>query len=104
MEKTLTPGYGRRPGELVCLGRAVISLEPNGKPSYYSGRLPAARLPLARICSHYFSHGVWLEEGALLRDANRLTGTPGVLVHGRFDLGTPLSTSGSWPAPGPAYG
>ncbi|MFJ2029560.1 prolyl aminopeptidase [Streptosporangium sp. NPDC087985] len=72
---------------------AVISLEPNGKPNAYSDRPPAATLAFVRICAHYFSNGAWLEEGALLRDAGRLAGIPGVLVHGRHDLGSPLGTA-----------
>ncbi|MEV0228259.1 prolyl aminopeptidase [Nonomuraea sp. NPDC050786] len=69
---------------------AVISLETNGKPNAYSDRPPDALLALTRICSHYFSNGAWLEEGVLLREAHRLAGIPGVLIHGRFDLGAPL--------------
>ena len=46
-----------------------------------------------RICAHYFSHGAWLEEGALLRDAGRLAGIPAVLVHGRLDMGGPPDTA-----------
>ena len=46
-----------------------------------------------RICSHYFSHGAWLEEGELLREADRLAGIPGVLIHGRLDMGGPLDTA-----------
>lgn len=81
---------------------AVISLEPNGKPNAYSDRAPAAQLAFVRICAHYFSHAAWLEEGALLRDAHRLAGIPGVLIHGRLDLGAPLATAWElarvWPA------
>ncbi|MFB9628342.1 alpha/beta hydrolase [Nonomuraea helvata] len=69
---------------------AVISLETNGHPNAYSNRPPDALLALTRICSHYFANGAWLEEGVLLRDAHRLAGIPGVLIHGRFDLGAPL--------------
>lgn len=72
---------------------AVISQEPQGTPNAYSSRPPAAQIALVRICAHYFSHGAWLEEGALLRDANRLAGTPGVLFHGRLDLGSPIRTA-----------
>jgi proline iminopeptidase len=80
---------------------AVISLESNGAPGAYSDRLPDALLAFVRIAAHYFSHGAWLEEGALLRDAGRLAGIPGVLIHGRLDLGGPLETAWSlsraWP-------
>ena len=71
---------------------AVISQEPQGAGAY-SDRPPAAQLAFVRICAHYFSHGAWLEEGQLLRDADRLAGIPGVLVHGRMDMGSPLRTA-----------
>lgn len=72
---------------------AVISAEPQGTPNAYSSRPPDAQLALVRICAHYFSHAAWLEEGALLRDADRLAGIPGVLIHGRLDMGSPLTTA-----------
>ena len=71
---------------------AVISQEPQGTGAY-SDRPPAAQLAFVRICAHYFSHGAWLEEGQLLRDAHRLAGIPGVLIHGRMDMGSPLRTA-----------
>ncbi|MEU8256824.1 prolyl aminopeptidase [Micromonospora inaquosa] len=71
----------------------VLSGETGGASNPYGDRPPAARLAFVRICAHYFSHGAWLEEGALLRDAGRLSGIPGVLVHGRLDLGGPLQTA-----------
>jgi proline iminopeptidase len=72
---------------------AVVSQEPQGVRDAYSNRPPRAQLAFVRICAHYFSHGAWLEEGALLRDAHRLAGIPGVLIHGRLDLGSPLGTA-----------
>ena len=72
----------------------MLSLEPGGTPE--AVRRAARRPPgsaLVRIAAHYFAHGAWLEEGALLRDAGRLAGIPGVLFHGRFDLGGPLCTA-----------
>jgi proline iminopeptidase len=83
----------RAAAEWVAWEDAVISQERQGAPGAYSSRPPAARLALVRICAHYFSHAAWLEEGALLRDAGRLAGIPGVLVHGRLDLGSPLGTA-----------
>lgn len=71
----------------------VISLEPKGKPKAYSSRPPAAALAFVRICAHYFSHGAWLEEGELLRNAGRLRGIHGVLMHGRLDMGSPVGTA-----------
>ncbi|MBV9845780.1 MAG: prolyl aminopeptidase [Kutzneria sp.] len=72
---------------------AVISAEPNGRPNAYSNRLPAAQLAFVRICAHYFANGAWLDEGALLRDAGNLAGIPGVLIHGRLDMGCPVGTA-----------
>jgi proline iminopeptidase len=79
---------------------AAVSLEPGWSPSERY-RDPAFRMQFARIVAHYFSHGAWLEEGQILRDAHRLAGIPGVLVHGRLDLGGPLDVpwllSRAWP-------
>lgn len=80
---------------------AVISLEPNGVPNAYSDRPSDALLALVRICAHYFSHGMWLDDDELLRNAGRLAGIPGVLIHGRLDLSGPLETpwllARAWP-------
>jgi proline iminopeptidase len=84
---------GRAAADWLAWEDAVISLEPQGTPNAYSNRPPAAQLAFVRICAHYFAHGAWLEEGALLRDAHRLTGIPGILFHGRLDLGSPLGTA-----------
>ena len=46
-----------------------------------------------RICAHYDANYAWLEDGVLLRDADRLAGIPGVLLHGRLDIGAPLTTA-----------
>jgi proline iminopeptidase len=72
---------------------AVISQEPHGIPNAYTDRPPAAQLAFVRICAHYFSNAAWFEEGVLLRNANRLAGIPGVLIHGRLDMGCPLRTA-----------
>ncbi|MGW1180379.1 prolyl aminopeptidase [Streptomyces drozdowiczii] len=72
---------------------AVLSQEAYTGPPPYSGRPGRAQRALVRICAHYFSRGAWLEEGQLIRDAGRLAGIPGVLVHGRLDMGGPLGTA-----------
>jgi proline iminopeptidase len=67
---------------------AVLSLEPG---YVYPKRFADAafRMTFARIVTHYFSHGAWLSDQQLLRNAHRLSGVPGVLVHGKLDLGGP---------------
>jgi len=71
----------------------AISLEPNGNPTAYSDRPPRDLMAFVRICTHYFAHAAWLEEGVLLREAGRLAGIPGVLLHGRHDLSGPVGTA-----------
>jgi pimeloyl-ACP methyl ester carboxylesterase len=50
-------------------------------------------LAFVRICAHYYSHAGFLEDGAVIRDAGRLAGIPGVLIHGRLDLSCPATTA-----------
>ncbi len=80
---------------------AVISMESNGSPGAYSNRPDDSKLALVRICSHYFCHDAFLEDGVLIREAGKLAGIPGVLIHGRNDLGGPLVTpwelAAAWP-------
>jgi len=52
-------------------------------------RDPRFRLRFARLVTHYWRHAGFLEDGALLRDAGRLAGVPGVMVHGRLDISGP---------------
>jgi proline iminopeptidase len=72
---------------------AVISQERLGFPNAYSDRPPVAQLAFVRICAHYFSNAAWVEEGVLLRNADHLAGIPGVLIHGRLDMGSPVGTA-----------
>jgi proline iminopeptidase len=72
---------------------AVISDEPNGVPGMYSDREADAQIAFVRICAHFFSHGAWLAEDQLLRNADKLAGIPAVLVHGRHDMGSPVQTA-----------
>lgn len=46
-------------------------------------------LAFARLENHYFTHDCWLDDGQLLRDAGRLRGIPGTIVHGRYDMPCP---------------
>ncbi len=73
---------------------AVISQESNGSPGAYSDRPDDAKLAFVRICSHYFANGAFLDDGVLVREAGKLAGIPGILIHGRNDLGGPAL--GAW--------
>jgi proline iminopeptidase len=71
---------------------AVVSLEDGWQPNpRYAD--PRFRMAFARIVTHYFHHHAWIEDNALLRHAGRLSGIPGVLAHGRLDLGGPPVTA-----------
>ena len=50
-------------------------------------------MALARIEAHYFVHNSFLEPNQILRDAHRLSGTPGTIVHGRYDLVCPIQNA-----------
>ena len=55
---------------------------------------PHFALSFARIESHYFVHGGFFDvEDQLLRDAHRLHGIPGVIVHGRYDVVCPIQNA-----------
>jgi proline iminopeptidase len=53
---------------------------------------PRFRLGFARLVTHYWAKAAWIADGALLRAVQGFAGIPGVLIHGRLDLGTPLVT------------
>jgi proline iminopeptidase len=66
----------------------TITLLPDPAMSARHGEALFA-LAFARLENHYFVHDCWLEDGQLLRDAHRLRGIPGVIVHGRYDMPCP---------------
>jgi proline iminopeptidase len=50
---------------------------------------PDVAVAVARIENHYMANHGWLEEGQLLRGADKLRNIPGVIVQGRHDTCTP---------------
>jgi proline iminopeptidase len=62
---------------------------------------PDFALAFARLVTHYVQHDLFLEDGILLRNAEKLSEIPGVLVQGRFDLQAPIANawllSKAWP-------
>ncbi|MFI5384711.1 MAG: prolyl aminopeptidase [Fimbriimonadales bacterium] len=79
---------------------AIVALGSDQKPNPRY-ELADFRLAFARIVTHYFRNNAWIEEGSLLREAHRLSGIPGIMIHGRLDLGCPLITpwrlADAWP-------
>jgi len=67
--------------------------------AYFAGDVVA--LGLARIEAHYFVNDIFLPENALLANAHRLRGVPGVIVQGRYDMVCPIVSADelarAWP-------
>ncbi|ANL34409.1 proline iminopeptidase domain-containing protein [Rhizobium phaseoli] len=70
---------------------SILLGDPNGLPRRWAD--PAYVLTRARIITHYFLNGAWLEDGVLLGNAARLADIPGILLQGRFDIEAPLVTA-----------
>src|SRR5262249_20797637 len=71
---------------------AHVSLAPGHfpNPRYQDAEF---RLGFARLVTHYWRHAAFLGEDQLLRQAATLNGIPGVLIHGRHDVSSPLETA-----------
>ncbi|CCH89367.1 proline iminopeptidase [Modestobacter italicus] len=69
-----------------------VSLAPGAAPRM-SVMPPARQLAIARLVTHYWGNGCFLDDGQLLRDVDRLAGIPGVMVHGRYDVSGPLDVA-----------
>lgn len=83
----------------VWEGRCA-TLRPNETVhAFFSGARVA--LALARIECHYFMHNSFLAPDQILRNAGRLVGIPGKIVHGRYDIVCPFENAfelhRSWP-------
>lgn len=76
------------------------TLHPNARVVEHFGH-PHVAIALARIECHYFMNQAFLEPDQILRDAGRLAGIPGIIVHGRYDMVCPLDNalalSDVWP-------
>ena len=71
---------------------AHVSLAPDHRPNPRFED-PEFRLRFARLVTHYWRNAAFLEEDQLLREAATLNGIPGVLIHGRYDVSSPLETA-----------
>ncbi len=54
---------------------------------------PRYAMAFARIVTHYTHHNSFLEDGILLREADKLAGIPGIMVNGRFDFQAPIGNA-----------
>ncbi len=72
-------------------GVTITLLPSQAFAEVYTG--DAFAIAMARIENHYFTHGGWMDEGQLIRDAALLRNIPGVIVQGRYDACTPPHTA-----------
>jgi proline iminopeptidase len=80
---------------------AHVGVRPGRKPSpRYED--PRFRLGFARMVTHYWRHGMWLDGRDLVGEAAALADIPAVLLHGRLDVSGPPDLawrlSRVWPA------
>ncbi len=70
---------------------AHVSLAPGHRPNpRYTD--PEFRLRFARLVTHYWRNAAFLAEDEILRETSTLESIPGVLIHGRYDVSSPLET------------
>ena len=50
-------------------------------------------LAIARIENHYFINKGFFKDAQILRDTHRIRHIPGVIIHGRYDVITPMRTA-----------
>ena len=76
----------------------AVTADQQPDPRYEDARF---RIAFSRLVTHYWHHAAWLEDRSLLRNAASLAGIPGVLIHGRIDISSPVDIpwqlSRSWP-------
>ncbi len=54
---------------------------------------PHLAISLARIEAHYFVNQCFIEPDQVLKNAAKLAGIPGVIIHGRYDIVCPLDNA-----------
>ena len=69
-----------------------VSLAPAFKPIPIFED-PESRLYIATLVIHYWKHSGIIADGAIQTGMSRLTGIPGVLIHGRYDVSSPMLTA-----------
>ncbi|HEY5625481.1 MAG TPA: prolyl aminopeptidase [Dehalococcoidia bacterium] len=87
------PAVRRRAAEAWCTWESATPTWPPTTELAWRFREPDYALAFARIVTHYVRHNAWLEDGALLRGADRLAEIPAILVNGRFDLQAPIGNA-----------
>lgn len=96
------PAVTERAARQWCAWEDVhVSLMPGWQPSPRY-RDPAFRQVFARLVTHYWSNGCFLDGAPVAAGLHRIGHIPAVLSHGRYDVSGPLDTAWdlhrAWPA------
>lgn len=80
---------------------AHMSLAPGAMPALRDAD-PGFRQVFARLVTHYWAHGCFLDDTPVFAGMDRIGHLPAVLIHGRHDVSGPLDTAWdlhrAWPA------
>jgi proline iminopeptidase len=78
-----------------------VSLAPGSEP-YLSRQEPRQQQIFARLVTHYWGNGCFLADGQIAGNMDRIAAIPAVLIHGRYDVSSPLDTAWdlhrAWPS------
>jgi proline iminopeptidase len=78
-----------------------VSLAPGAEP-WLQHADPSFRQVFARLVTHYWANGCFLDDTPVFDGMGEVAHIPGVLIHGRYDVSGPLDTAWdlhrSWPA------
>jgi len=95
------PAVRRRAALAWCLWESATPAWPPTRGLARRFTDPAFAMAFARLVTHYVRHDAWIEDGSLLRGADGLIDTPGILVNGRFDFQAPIANAWELNTPWP---
>lgn len=68
------------------------SLVPGFEP-YYTVMPPQKQQVVARMVTHYWGNGCFLDDAPALENMAKIAHLPALLIHGRYDVSSPLDTA-----------
>ena len=87
------PNVRGRTAKAWCVWEDVyVSFDPNCSPSTRFLD-PQFRMVFATLVIHYWKHAGFLSENDILANVRRIAHIPGVMIHGRRDVSSPLETA-----------
>ncbi len=96
------PAVTDRAAEQWCIWEDThMSLAPGWEP-WLRYRDRTFQRVFARLVTHYWSNGCFLDDAPIAAAMDRIAQIPAVLIHGRYDVSRPLDTAWdlhrAWPA------